>query len=196
MRDTLAPPPKAARTTDSRSRLMASARKLFVERGFHGTRPQDITREAGLGHGTFYLHFPDKRACFLAFVEEARVELDEALRVRLARARTPEEAVRASLEAIFDYGLTHPGVLLTAMADVSVIAAEGAGGPTLVDRWAAHWAETLTRAGLALPLDAELAGAAIVGIIQQGSAWAARRALPAQDTIDALTHMIVRALKP
>lgn len=194
--DLLAPAPKRTRAPESRPRLLAAARKLFVERGFHDTRPQDITREAGLGHGTFYLHFPDKRACFLAFAEEARIELDEALRVRLARATTLEEAVRGSLEAIFDYGLNHPGVLVTAMADVAVIAAEGAGGPTLVDRWAVHWAQNIARAGVTLPFDAELAGAAIVGLIHQGSAWAGRRALPAQDTIDALTQLIVRALRP
>jgi AcrR family transcriptional regulator len=48
--------------------LKFSARKLFVERGYHATRPQDIAREAGLGHGTFYLHYRDKRACFHAFI--------------------------------------------------------------------------------------------------------------------------------
>ncbi len=62
----------ARRKPESLAKLKRAARKLFVERGYHATRPQDIAREAGLGHGTFYLHFPDKRACFLAFVEEAR----------------------------------------------------------------------------------------------------------------------------
>ena len=38
---------------DSLTRLKVSARKLFVERGYHATRPQDIARDAGLGHGTF-----------------------------------------------------------------------------------------------------------------------------------------------
>ena len=57
---------------DSLTRLKVSARKLFVERGYHATRPQDIARDAGLGHGTFDLHYTDKRACFLAFVEDAR----------------------------------------------------------------------------------------------------------------------------
>ena len=64
---------------DSLIRLKSAARKLFVERGYHATRPQDIAREAGLGHGTFYLHYPDKRACFLAFVEDARQELNALL---------------------------------------------------------------------------------------------------------------------
>ena len=65
-------PRRARRKPESLSKIKSAARKLFVERGYDATRPQDIAREAGLGHGTFYLHYPDKRACFLAFVEEAR----------------------------------------------------------------------------------------------------------------------------
>src|SRR5256885_16281834 len=75
------------RKPESLAKLKKAARKLFVERGYHATRPQDIAREAGLGHGTFYLHYPDKRACFLAFVEDARGELDEYLRERRSEER-------------------------------------------------------------------------------------------------------------
>src|SRR5215813_4569061 len=67
------------RKPESLAKIKKAARKLFVERGYHATRPQDIARDAGLGHGTFYLHYPDKRACFLAFVDDAREELDTHL---------------------------------------------------------------------------------------------------------------------
>src|SRR6202451_2567152 len=77
---------RTRRKPESLSKIKSAARKLFVERGYDATRPQDIAREAGLGHGTFYLHYPDKRACFLAFVEEARQELD----VHLASVRQPD----------------------------------------------------------------------------------------------------------
>src|SRR6266567_7926207 len=85
---------------DSLARLKVSARKLFVERGYHATRPQDIAREAGLGHGTFYLHFPDKRACFLAFVDDARVELNAYLASARAAESTLQEQIAATLNAI------------------------------------------------------------------------------------------------
>src|SRR5271166_7129267 len=75
------------------AKIKKAARKLFVERGYHATRPQDIAREAGLGHGTFYLHFPDKRACFLAFVEDARQELDAHVRARVGEHRSLEDLV-------------------------------------------------------------------------------------------------------
>src|SRR6202046_1996215 len=110
---------------DSLSRLKMAARKLFVERGYHATRPQDIAREAGLGHGTFYLHYPDKRACFLAFVDDARAELDTYVRERRVPGGALEKVIAATLNAIYDYSDSHPGVLNAAMTDESVIDAEG-----------------------------------------------------------------------
>src|ERR1051326_28853 len=116
----------ARRKPDSLAKLKRAARKLFVERGYHATRPQDIAREAGLGHGTFYLHFPDKRACFLSFVEEARQELDDYVRTRLERNESLESLIATTLSGIYDYAQGHPGVLNAAMADEAIIDAEGA----------------------------------------------------------------------
>src|SRR5436190_19854054 len=87
------------RKSDSLAKLKLAARKLFVERGYHATRPQDIAREAGLGHGTFYLHFADKRACFLGFVDEAREELDVYVRLRRVPGATLEERIGAAIGA-------------------------------------------------------------------------------------------------
>src|SRR5215467_10881651 len=109
------------RKPESLPKIKKAARKLFVERGYDATRPQDIAREAGLGHGTFYLHYPDKRACFLAFVEEARQEIDEYLRGARQPAQNLEEAITATLKAICDYSDAYPGVLRAAMTDAGVI---------------------------------------------------------------------------
>lgn len=51
--------------TSSLEKLRQGASKLFVEEGYHNTRPQDIAREAGVANGTFYLHFRDKKEAFL-----------------------------------------------------------------------------------------------------------------------------------
>jgi AcrR family transcriptional regulator len=47
---------------------MAAAR-LFNRRGYHATDSNAIARAAGYAPGTFYLHFVDKRAIFLAVYE-------------------------------------------------------------------------------------------------------------------------------
>lgn len=192
-------PARGRRTQDSRARLLVAARKLFVERGYHATRPQDISREAGLGHGTFYLHFADKQACFLAFTEDARSELDSYLQRRIKDAPDVESAVRGSLEAIHEYSASHPGVLVTAMADAAVIAADDAHPVTLVDRWAKQWAALLRlpvgQGGQAMdPDEAGIIGAAVVGIIHEGSAYAGRHGKAPGPTIDLLTRLIIKAL--
>src|SRR5271166_1741525 len=103
------------------AKIKKAARKLFVERGYHATRPQDIAREAGLGHGTFYLHYPDKKACFLAFVDDAREELHEFMLRRQPAERTLENTIAANLKGIYEYSAEHPGVLAAAMTDELVI---------------------------------------------------------------------------
>src|SRR3954467_11983890 len=94
---------RARRKPESLARLKQAARKLFVERGYDATRPQDIAREAGLGHGTFYLHYSDKRACFLSFVEDARLELDDHGRARRALGANLEQRIASTLTAIYEY---------------------------------------------------------------------------------------------
>jgi AcrR family transcriptional regulator len=188
------------RKPDSLARLKLAARKLFVERGYDATRPQDIAREAGLGHGTFYLHFPDKRACFLAFVEEARAELDEHVRAHRVAGGSLEQVIAATLNAIYDYSDSHPGVLNAAMTDESVIDAEGVQATPLLVRWGCEWAEMVRGAaaeGKACnSFDAEIIGQAIVGALHQTGreAWLASRSR--EVLVDNLTRFLVRALKP
>src|SRR6201996_1797286 len=158
---------------DSLARIMASARKLFVERGYHATRPQAIAREAGLGHGTFYLHYPDKRACFLAFVEDARQELHAFL----ANARRPDSSLQdqiaATLNAIYEYSDSHPGVLRAAMTDASVIDADGGANVPLTARWGAEWSEIIRGAAsegrACTSYHAGIIGQAVAGALHQAA---------------------------
>ncbi len=195
-------PRGAKRRLESRKRLLAAARKLFVSRGYHATRPQDISKAAGLGHGTFYLHFKDKRECFLAFVEEARAEIDAAVVARAQNAKTLSEFVEAALMAIYDYAEKHAGVLATALSDEAVIAS-GSGAveeDTLLHRWGAEWAELLkmqAKDGLvAKDFDFQLLGQAIVGAIHQASSFSFRSGRSRAALVKTLTQFIVRALSP
>ena len=92
----------AKRKLESRRKLMEAARKLFAERGYHETRPQDISKAAGVGHGTFYLHFEDKLDCFLAFTDEAADEFHEFVETQHAVAGSMEEGIRGLLTAVFE----------------------------------------------------------------------------------------------
>ncbi|HEY6579433.1 MAG TPA: TetR/AcrR family transcriptional regulator [Rhizomicrobium sp.] len=187
------------RKPESLARLRAAARQLFVERGYHATRPQDVSRAAGLGHGTFYLHFPDKRGCFLDFVEEARHELEVFLRARVALHKTLEELIAGTLHAIYDYTEAHPGVLNAAMTDELVIDAEGAQAMPLLQRWGADWAGIIRaevrQRQIADIFDPEIVGQAVLGAIHQTAAESARAGRCREAVVGNLTRFLVRALR-
>jgi AcrR family transcriptional regulator len=190
----------ARRKPESLAKLKEAARKLFVERGYHATRPQDITRVAGLGHGTFYLHYEDKRACFMGFVEDARAELHEYIWDRIGTGRSLEDTIGTTLNAIYDYSDAHPGVLVAAMTDEAVIGAEGAHAVPLLVRWGRDWAERVHDAmqvgEAAKDCNADIIGQAILGAIHQCAIEGFRMNRARAEVIENLTRFLVRALKP
>jgi AcrR family transcriptional regulator len=188
------------RKPESLARLKQAARKLFVERGYDATRPQDIAREAGLGHGTFYLHYPDKRACFLSFVEDARQELDAHVRARRQPGATLENRVATMLNAMYDYADSHPGVLRAALTDECVIDAEGASARPLVMQWGDEWAEMIREAvaegKASASYNVEIIGQAIVGALHQTGREAHRAARCREELVKNLTSFLTKALRP
>lgn len=58
------------RVRDGRSRIIAAARELFLERGYLATSMQEIAEAAELRKASIYHHFADKEALFTAVVLE------------------------------------------------------------------------------------------------------------------------------
>ncbi|WP_405607566.1 TetR/AcrR family transcriptional regulator [Streptomyces sp. NBC_00076] len=54
----------------TRADLVAAARKLFVDNGFADTSVEAVTGAALVSKGTFYHHFPDKKAMFAELYTE------------------------------------------------------------------------------------------------------------------------------
>jgi AcrR family transcriptional regulator len=180
----------------TRERLLKAARELFVARGYHATRPQDIARLASLGQGTFYLYFPDKKACFVAFVAAARIELQHYVESRLHGAVGIEPFFGALIAAMVDYAAENPGLLRAAMVDVSTIATDA---PDLSQQWASQWARTLQtamqRGTIDTAYDAEILGALLVGTIG-GAVSASSRGAPRDKVIANAVRFLKQALVP
>jgi AcrR family transcriptional regulator len=192
--------PMARRRPESLEKIKRSARRLFVERGYHATRPQDIARDAGVGHGTFYLHYEDKRTCFLAFVDDARAEYYAFMQSRTGRCDTIEETITRTLTAIYEYADANPGILCAAMADDALIDAEGPQCGSLIQRWGRDWAQTL-RDGVGenqvIDLyDPDIVGQAIVGAIHQCRLEGDRVGFAREAVIGNLARFLGRALRP
>lgn len=191
-------PKTSKRRLESRRKLLAAARQLFVERGYHATRPQDISKLAGVGHGTFYLHFADKLECFLAFAAEASGELEAYVETHAEKVTTLESGVREVVLAVFEYSETNPGVLAAMFIDLNVITTEGEPGQMPADQWAEQWADNVrewsAEGEIAPDLDANLAGHAVVGILRQGGAYASRVEMEREEAATKLTHAIMGML--
>lgn len=66
--------PRWARRKGARpEEITAAALELFVERGFVGTRLEDVAARAGVSKGTLYLYFANKEELFKAVVREGLV---------------------------------------------------------------------------------------------------------------------------
>jgi TetR/AcrR family transcriptional regulator, lmrAB and yxaGH operons repressor len=63
-----------AKTTDSRTKTLSAAARLFSQQGYHGTALQDILAAGGAPRGSLYFHFPNGKE----EIGEAAVQLATA----------------------------------------------------------------------------------------------------------------------
>ena len=84
-------PTQAERTEATRGRLIATARRLFAEKGFAETTVEDITNAADVGKGTFFNYFPSKEHILVAFSDMQLGKLERFVEA----ARISKEPMRA-----------------------------------------------------------------------------------------------------
>jgi AcrR family transcriptional regulator len=129
---------RRARGDQTRRDVIAAARALFVDPGYHQTSVGDIVAKSGIGtRGALYHHFKDKADLFRLVFEEVHRDL-----VDRAIAHPPPgdawDRLRLGLHGFLDAAL-EPEVQRIVLVDAPVIlgwqglrAIEGAGGLALV----------------------------------------------------------------
>lgn len=60
--------PREQRAEQRRQDILEAALEVFAVKGYHATGIADIAKLLGIGHGTFYRYFANKRAIFDALV--------------------------------------------------------------------------------------------------------------------------------
>ncbi|MBT9144812.1 MAG: putative HTH-type transcriptional regulator YvdT [candidate division WS2 bacterium] len=68
--DLSAVPRKVSKSEETKRGLLRAAEKLIGQNGYDKTHISDITREAGVGQGTFYLYFQSKLDILKALVQD------------------------------------------------------------------------------------------------------------------------------
>jgi AcrR family transcriptional regulator len=61
---------------ETRAKLLDAAVPALAEKGYHATRVDDIVRQAGVSHGTFYLYFTNKEDLFRTLAERCADDAD------------------------------------------------------------------------------------------------------------------------
>ena len=92
-----------------RRRLLEAATRRFADAGYDGVNSNQIARDAGVGVGTFYIHFQDKFDIHQAVV----LDTLEGLRGAVAKAvggpgATVDQQVRDLIEAVVRFAERNP----------------------------------------------------------------------------------------
>jgi AcrR family transcriptional regulator len=91
-------------TTTTRSRaILATASRLFAEKGYSQTTTAEIAREARVAEGTLYHHFGSKDGIFLTLFDETMEGYLAGIEALLARGATGRETLSAFARFHFDY---------------------------------------------------------------------------------------------
>ncbi|HEX7820196.1 MAG TPA: TetR/AcrR family transcriptional regulator [Sphingobium sp.] len=97
------------RAVETRAALVAAARSIFTETGFHAARAIDIVKAASLTRGALYHHFADKEALFEQVFREVAQELNRRTALAVVPLRGDlwaqvREAFRTYLELVASTG--------------------------------------------------------------------------------------------
>jgi AcrR family transcriptional regulator len=108
-------------TDTARSRaILATASRLFAEKGYANATTSEIAREAGVAEGTLYHHFGSKDGIFLTLFDETIDGFLAGIEELLARESPGREMLAALTRFLFDYVSRHREQYLILLRDFPV----------------------------------------------------------------------------
>jgi len=84
----------------TRGRIIAAARRLFAGKGIGATTTEEVAREAGVAHGTVFVHFPTQEQLLAAVIEEFGQAVAGRLHQMVSRSTDTAQALRAHLQGL------------------------------------------------------------------------------------------------
>jgi AcrR family transcriptional regulator len=83
-----------------RQRILEATWTVLARSGFEGFKVQLVLREAGVSARTFYRHFADKDALFLALVREEMARAAPRIRAAVERVDSPVDRIAAWIKSV------------------------------------------------------------------------------------------------
>lgn len=175
----------------TRERLLASATRLFAERGLHGVTSHNIARDAGVAAGTFYLHFKDKADVYRHIVFAAIESLRAGLLEAAARSKDRRQALQHRAEIIVGFAETNRDVVRILFSHESETAALEADVLThLASGLEARFRREGTERRFPADLDPATTAQALVGMTARLIDWWTED--PRRATREQIIHTLVR----
>ena len=195
--------PKQARSQAKLERLLLAGRSLFAERGFDGTRINDVVERAHCSVGVFYSRFADKDAFFAAVRDHFFTEV--AVTTADLNARAAELGGPALLRAYIAQGVDifrhHSGLIRALLQYEANHPAAGAPMRTLVEARAQGLVAAIERSGAKIghpdPATAVAVGAHVVrgALLQETIHGPGLLPLDDDALVDELTDLLVAYLR-
>lgn len=113
-------------TSAPRERLIAAIAEAIEERGYRNTTVADVVRIARTSRRTFYEHFEDRDACFLALFDAVNDETMERIAAAVHPERPLEEQVDAAIDAYIDSVCSRPALYRSFVRELPGLGKAGA----------------------------------------------------------------------
>ncbi len=123
--------PRGPLAATQRERILAAAEQLIAEKGCAGASIEGIVKAAGVSTVTFYEHFEDKEACFVAAFDLAAGQAREMLREAVSGEPSWPEQIQEGLQYLLEAIDADPSRARMCLVEAQM------GGPALHARYEA-----------------------------------------------------------
>jgi AcrR family transcriptional regulator len=162
---------QAERSARTQAALLASARRLFAEKGFAATGREEIAEVAGVTRGALYHHFASKTEVAAAVVAEIEDELVERVVTAALEGRGLRDQLlrgcRAYVEACADPTMAR--ILADAPAVLGIEACRALDAAACIPLLESAFARA-EEEGVAVPGDPSVAAALLLGFLNEAGA--------------------------
>lgn len=121
------PVARDAAAADQRRRILEATAALIAEQGYQETTMEQIVRRAKVGYATFYKHYPDREAAFLALLDAAIERTVGRVEAAYKREEGPwADRVGAALGALFEDVAANPAAARAVLVEAVAAGSEAA----------------------------------------------------------------------
>ena len=189
--------PVTERGRATRRAILEAAEATVAEFGYERASVAEITRRAGIAQGTFYVHFPDKKAAFLELVRHVNHEVRETGALATEGITDRGEMERAGFRAFFERVLEEPSVYqIIRQSEFVDMEVHRSHYRTLAEPYAEGLRKAMELQQIADDIDPELLAYILMGIAEfmgmKMVLWESE--LPSDDEFDQLMTFILRGI--